>query len=114
MFWLRLAHVLLTVWLALVSVNSEESEELNPKVLKTIKMRDERKRICLKGPSYGYCKGKRNMWNFSYRNKDCLPFTFSNCGGNQNRFYSYEACMEFCSEKHWKSPDIYDILEDGY
>ncbi|BFF91936.1 kunitz-type serine protease inhibitor homolog delta-dendrotoxin-like [Drosophila madeirensis] len=108
MFWQRLVLIFLALWTVLVSGGSEESEEFqNPKLLRVKSMLKERRAICYKGPSYGSCKGKRKMWNFNFRSKKCVPFTFSNCGGNRNRFHSQDDCEKFCSEEHWKTSDIY-------
>ncbi|KPU80582.1 uncharacterized protein Dana_GF26340 [Drosophila ananassae] len=51
---------------------------------------------CYKNLSYGRCKGHRQMWGFAVEEKKCVSFIYSNCGGNDNRFYSESACMETC------------------
>ncbi|KAH8356336.1 hypothetical protein KR084_003824 [Drosophila pseudotakahashii] len=61
-----------------------------------------RKQICLQGPEYGKCKGRRTLWYFNTNKSKCQTFTYSNCGGNGNLFYTYESCKEFCGKYNWK------------
>ncbi|KAH8326730.1 hypothetical protein KR067_012353 [Drosophila pandora] len=55
-----------------------------------------RKEICYKQPDYGKCKGRRSLWYFNVHRHKCMKFVYSNCGGNQNRFFSSADCEEFC------------------
>ncbi|BFF91939.1 protease inhibitor carrapatin-like [Drosophila madeirensis] len=65
--------------------------------------------VCLQKPSYGKCKGNRRLWYFNALRIKCESFIYSNCGGNHNRFHSYEECHEFCN-RH--DPDtIYKSLQ---
>lgn len=52
--------------------------------------------ICYKQPDYGKCKGRRSLWYFNVHRHKCMKFVYSNCGGNQNRFFSSADCEEFC------------------
>ncbi len=36
------------------------------------------------------------MWYFDSGNGDCMPFAYTGCGGNENRFPSRSACRETC------------------
>ena len=54
------------------------------------------KKIChlplMKGP----CDEKIPSWYFDSRNKRCVPFFYSGCGGNENRFESRVQCEKSC------------------
>ncbi|XP_016949887.1 PI-stichotoxin-Hmg3d [Drosophila biarmipes] len=66
-----------------------------------------RKKICLQGPEYGKCKGRRTLWYYNTNRSKCQTFTYSNCGGNGNLFYTYESCKEFCGKYNWhKGPPV--------
>ncbi|XP_034113308.1 kappaPI-stichotoxin-Shd2a-like [Drosophila albomicans] len=55
-----------------------------------------RKAVCLKRAKYGKCGGHRKMWYYDIYKKQCSTFTYSNCGGNTNRFFSKEECEDYC------------------
>ncbi|XP_017858922.1 PREDICTED: protease inhibitor carrapatin-like [Drosophila arizonae] len=57
------------------------------------------KAICYSKPDYGKCKGNRQLWFFNKYKIKCEKFTYSNCGGNENRFYTKDECDIFCTEK---------------
>ncbi|XP_062817002.1 BPTI/Kunitz domain-containing protein-like isoform X1 [Anolis carolinensis] len=44
----------------------------------------------------GRCKGKLERYYFDMGRKRCLPFTFSGCGGNDNRFVTLVDCLLHC------------------
>ncbi|VDK54878.1 unnamed protein product, partial [Anisakis simplex] len=44
----------------------------------------------------GNCWGDFQRWSFDSNLKKCVCSTWSGCGGNANRFYSYEHCMSIC------------------
>uniref|UniRef100_A0A6P4FVE1 Kunitz-type serine protease inhibitor textilinin-3 n=1 Tax=Drosophila rhopaloa TaxID=1041015 RepID=A0A6P4FVE1_DRORH len=56
-----------------------------------------RKALCYLPSEYGKCGGHRMMWTFSNRQQKCVPFLFSNCGGNENRFFTKENCESACA-----------------
>ncbi|XP_002136998.1 kunitz-type serine protease inhibitor 2-like [Drosophila pseudoobscura] len=94
MFWLRLALIFLAVWLV---SGDMQFEELDQQEQLERNMLQERKEVCLIAKtSYGNCNGKRKMWYYNVRRNKCHTFIYSNCGGNRNRFYTHEECMEFC------------------
>ncbi|SPP81249.1 blast:Tissue factor pathway inhibitor [Drosophila guanche] len=97
MFWQRLILTFLVLCIVLVSGGSEEFEELeNPMLLRVKSMLKERRVFCSQDPSYGACKGNRSLWYYNNIGHQCERFIYSNCGGNQNRFYSYEECANQC------------------
>ncbi|EDW84402.2 uncharacterized protein Dwil_GK14112 [Drosophila willistoni] len=55
-----------------------------------------RKNICFKKPLYGKCSGQRKMWYFNAHRNRCETFIYSNCAGNQNRFFTKPQCAEYC------------------
>ncbi|XP_034487300.1 kunitz-type serine protease inhibitor PPTI [Drosophila innubila] len=57
------------------------------------------KAVCQKRPKYGKCKGHREMWYFDMSRMKCNQFTYSNCGGNTNRFFTKTECDEFCTSR---------------
>ncbi|RTG87594.1 uncharacterized protein DC041_0002563 [Schistosoma bovis] len=46
----------------------------------------------------GYCLQKQPRFYYSPDANKCLPFIFSGCGGNENRFRTKEICEGFCSK----------------
>ncbi|XP_030371247.1 kunitz-type serine protease inhibitor 2-like [Scaptodrosophila lebanonensis] len=58
-----------------------------------------KRRICHSFPEYGHCGGHSRMWHYDYQARRCNQFTYSNCGGNRNRFYSEEDCIQYCNNQ---------------
>ncbi|KAL5105390.1 Solute carrier family 25 member 46-A [Taenia crassiceps] len=61
---------------------------------------DERRQILLRctltyHPGSG--SGDFEMFYYSVKDKDCLPFTYTGTGGNSNRFNTYKECMQTCT-----------------
>ncbi|XP_022209465.2 kunitz-type protease inhibitor 2 [Drosophila obscura] len=101
MLWLHLALVFLAFWLLYVDPIESEAFDLQDQMAEILL--EERKEICLiPRTSYGNCKGKRRMWHYDARRNKCRTFIYSNCGGNQNRFYTHKECMEFCGNYNLK------------
>ena len=44
----------------------------------------------------GPCEGSEIKWFFDESDEECRTFTYSGCGGNDNRFDSEEACVNAC------------------
>uniref|UniRef100_A0A803TGY1 Tissue factor pathway inhibitor n=1 Tax=Anolis carolinensis TaxID=28377 RepID=A0A803TGY1_ANOCA len=44
----------------------------------------------------GRCKGKLERYYFDMGRKRCQPFTYSGCGGNENRFVTRVDCLLSC------------------
>ncbi|XP_039495261.1 LOW QUALITY PROTEIN: kunitz-type serine protease inhibitor 2 [Drosophila santomea] len=57
-----------------------------------------RKAFCHLPQELGKCEGHRFMYAFSNRQQMCVPFAFSNCGGNENRCFSKENCAKACAQ----------------
>ncbi|KAH8347554.1 hypothetical protein KR059_012570, partial [Drosophila kikkawai] len=95
---MRLA-VLIVLFLAFVS-SFDDMETLHEQYLN--EQTKIRKEICVLKPEYGKCKGRRSLWYFNNQYGKCQTFTYSNCGGNRNRFYTKEACIDFCDRFDWK------------
>lgn len=55
--------------------------------------------LCKKNQSYGECSKYVVRWYYDQTKKDCLPFVYSGCGGNENRFKSKQSCAGFCMQK---------------
>ncbi|EDW43327.1 GM26503 [Drosophila sechellia] len=53
--------------------------------------------FCYLAYEFGKCGGHRVMWAFSIKELECVPFVFSNCGGNENRFHTKENCEKACA-----------------
>ncbi|XP_022240200.1 papilin-like [Limulus polyphemus] len=44
----------------------------------------------------GSCDEAHAFWFFDPESLQCLPFLYTGCEGNENRFQSYEICMQIC------------------
>lgn len=44
----------------------------------------------------GACFAYRTAWYFDFLTRTCLPFTYSGCGGNGNRFPDQQQCEQRC------------------
>uniref|UniRef100_UPI001292CCD8 Kunitz-type serine protease inhibitor homolog calcicludine n=1 Tax=Dendroaspis angusticeps TaxID=8618 RepID=UPI001292CCD8 len=47
----------------------------------------------------GSCKKQFSSFYFKWTAKKCLPFLFSGCGGNANRFQTIGECRKKCLGK---------------
>ncbi|KAI8425354.1 hypothetical protein MSG28_007115 [Choristoneura fumiferana] len=52
----------------------------------------------------GNCTDKEPAWSFSETENRCLPFYYSGCGGNGNRFSDERSCAEAC-------PSAFGVLQ---
>lgn len=52
---------------------------------------------CLLRKDVGDCSGNHPRFYFDTKSERCLPFRYSGCGGNRNRFKTASACMRQCS-----------------
>ena len=52
--------------------------------------------VCSKPKARGPCTETLAKWYFDKREKACLPFYYSGCGGNENLFDSWDECEEAC------------------
>jgi hypothetical protein len=53
---------------------------------------------CNMTADYGRCQGNQLRWHFDRKSQHCHSFLYSGCGGNANRFESYQACASICKE----------------
>lgn len=53
-------------------------------------------RCCLRPVSVGDCDGQVMQWHYDANIKTCVPFKYSGCGGNRNRFDTIGACLRKC------------------
>ncbi|KAM4569550.1 uncharacterized protein col7a1l [Odontesthes bonariensis] len=51
---------------------------------------------CLEPMSEGTCADYILLWYFHTQSKECRPFVYGGCGGNQNRFSSRQECLSWC------------------
>lgn len=63
----------------------------------------ERHRICSLIRKEGTCTKSLLRYAFDVAIKDCKPFYFSGCNGNENNFLTYEGCTSTC----------YDLMESN-
>jgi len=54
--------------------------------------------ICRLGVDPGQCEGSDyKRWYYNQDQRTCLPFIFTGCGGNFNRFKNFDTCVKFCT-----------------
>ncbi|TDG51415.1 hypothetical protein AWZ03_002210 [Drosophila navojoa] len=51
---------------------------------------------CIMMPDRGPCKSHQKMFAYDTYDQQCKEFPYSGCGGNPNRFSTYEECMRVC------------------
>jgi len=52
--------------------------------------------VCLMEVDGGHCDGNVLAWHFDRHTEQCRNFTYSGCGGNNNRFVTEEECVSQC------------------
>ncbi|KAF6775958.1 hypothetical protein AHF37_04543 [Paragonimus kellicotti] len=57
-------------------------------------------RRCLFPPESGSCSDSITMFAYDAQAGECVPFDYSGCGGNANRFPSMNECMKQCGWKY--------------
>ncbi|VDK69995.1 unnamed protein product [Onchocerca ochengi] len=57
---------------------------------------------CLLPFEVGLCQDNQQLWYFDKSVGYCKIFIYSGCGGNQNRFFSEDECMNYCSVHVYK------------
>ncbi|XP_077980104.1 uncharacterized protein LOC144435382 [Glandiceps talaboti] len=53
---------------------------------------------CCASPEYGTCYGQEDKWYYDCKERICRQFTYSGCGGNENRFDSKKECIKHCTD----------------
>lgn len=56
----------------------------------------EDKTFCMVPSDRGTCGKRMEKWYFDKSMQKCLPFEYSGCGGNKNRFESMDECSDSC------------------
>ncbi|XP_043223530.1 papilin-like [Amphibalanus amphitrite] len=51
---------------------------------------------CSLQPSAGECTSSQIRWHYHRPSATCVPFSYTGCGGNANRFSSQEECRAIC------------------
>ncbi|KQS52440.1 early lactation protein [Drosophila erecta] len=71
-----------------------------------------RQEKCLFIPSYGTCKKNIVVYGYSIVTNRCTDYFYSGCGGNPNRFATYDECRTVCYvapvKKNITQPDYYE------
>lgn len=52
--------------------------------------------LCALPRAQGNCTQREPLWYFDGSENRCMPFYYSGCDGNNNRFSSREACEADC------------------
>lgn len=54
--------------------------------------------ICHLPKETGPCRDQSyQRWYYEESKKTCVPFLYSGCGGNFNRFKNFDTCIKFCA-----------------
>lgn len=66
---------------------------------------------CELRPLYGRCDQNITKYYYDSRSSECVPFTYSGCGGNRNNFEDENECRRYCQrdQGHPDTPEI-DIV----
>ncbi|XP_030605327.1 collagen alpha-6(VI) chain-like isoform X2 [Archocentrus centrarchus] len=60
----------------------------------------ESKDVCLLSEDSGDCQNYTIKWFFDHKRGACSRFWYGGCGGNKNRFETWEECERLCLTKH--------------
>lgn len=54
--------------------------------------------ICRLPVEPGPCQGQQyKRWYYDETKRTCIPFIYSGCAGNFNRFKNFDTCVKFCT-----------------
>ena len=53
---------------------------------------------CTLSANSGSCYGRYPRWFFNLTTSHCELFSYSGCGGNSNRFFTLEKCINTCGK----------------
>ena len=65
--------------------------------------------VCLTPKDSGPCRAYELRWFWDNSSGQCKPFVYGGCGGNKNRFESFEDCLKTCAKTGGFSQD-YGIM----
>ncbi|XP_017062546.1 papilin isoform X2 [Drosophila ficusphila] len=60
--------------------------------------------VCSQPPEAGECDNRTTAWFYDNENMACTAFTYTGCGGNENRFETRDQCERQCGE--FKDVDV--------
>ncbi|CAI2353574.1 unnamed protein product [Caenorhabditis sp. 36 PRJEB53466] len=75
--------------------NRFATEELCQKTCKGL-LNSNDPRICSFPPDWGSCNQLRYVWFYNHTRGTCDQFLYGGCGGNPNRFDTFEICQKAC------------------
>ncbi len=64
------------------------------------------KTVCTLPKSHGHCRDQEAKWYFDNIKKTCQPFYYTGCGGNDNRFDSWDDCEAACPNAYPPEIDV--------
>ncbi|XP_030644581.1 tissue factor pathway inhibitor 2 [Chanos chanos] len=70
-------------------------------------------RICRFPAEVGPCRASFKVYFFNMTSMQCEPFIYGGCSGNENRFQSFQSCMEYCSPSKATPVLCLDPLDKG-
>jgi len=62
-------------------------------------------------PDHGPCYTSNDelRWYFDRNTNTCQQFYYGGCGGNENNYISFEACVQSCSQQFYNCPTVLDL-----
>ncbi|CAH0551174.1 unnamed protein product, partial [Brassicogethes aeneus] len=66
--------------------------------------------MCYEQIDTGNCTEEYNAFAFDINSQKCVVFTYTGCGGNNNRFNSEEQCLRQCG--HFRGQDVCNLPKD--
>jgi hypothetical protein len=65
---------------------------------------------CALPSDQGNCTERLPRWFFNPSENKCMPFYYSGCGGNSNRFETQKACEADCPPKVGEFSQVFAVL----
>ncbi|XP_044730136.1 papilin isoform X2 [Chrysoperla carnea] len=76
------------------SICSAPKQEVRPPVTQGPAL--SREVLCTMPLAQGNCGGGYKRWFYDDERGNCIPFIYTGCSGNENRFRSFEDCINYC------------------